>query len=153
MSSAACPECHCQIRTTIPKGGDGSIDVFVRHSTKGAVRRMCPGSRREVQYPPSALEKIQSYDGSGQLGRVVTLSDEQLRTIWRKAGGSFHGPIVEHGSIEEAKLLPFLRRLVSFTPLTPAEVDLACEAYAGPGVHGEAIRAAVEAVLAKRAAP
>lgn len=39
-------------------------------------------------------------------------SDEDLREIWRAAGGRFHGPIVETGTMPEAKLLPFLRSLL-----------------------------------------
>lgn len=40
-------------------------------------------------------------------------TDEDLRKIWRDAGGSFHGPHVETGTMPEAKLLPFLRVLVA----------------------------------------
>lgn len=43
---------------------------------------------------------------------MAVLSDDQLRAIWREAGGTFHGPLVEHGSITEAQLLPFLRSLL-----------------------------------------
>lgn len=38
-------------------------------------------------------------------------TDEELRAIWRAAGGTFHGPHVETGSMSESKLLPFLRSL------------------------------------------
>lgn len=40
------------------------------------------------------------------------IDDDSLRAFWRKNGGEFHGPIVEHGSIPEAKLLPLLRSLL-----------------------------------------
>jgi hypothetical protein len=40
------------------------------------------------------------------------MTDKEIRDLWRKAGGKFHGPNVEHGYMEEAKLLPFLRRLI-----------------------------------------
>lgn len=43
----------------------------------------------------------------------MTISDELLRTMWRNAGGSFYGPHVETGSMPEAKLLPFLRALIT----------------------------------------
>lgn len=46
---------------------------------------------------PSAPQKTEDWD---------------LRDLWRNAGGSFHGPNVEHGSMPEEKLLPFLRSLV-----------------------------------------
>ncbi len=46
-------------------------------------------------------------------------SDDELRTFWRKAGGSFYGPHVEHGDMEEANLLLFLRSLVTAAPLLP----------------------------------
>ncbi|MDB6010451.1 MAG: hypothetical protein JWL65_2701 [Gammaproteobacteria bacterium] len=48
-------------------------------------------------------------------GQVVGLSDEALRKRWRAAGGSFHGPNVEHGIMAEARLLPFLRTLATST--------------------------------------
>lgn len=40
------------------------------------------------------------------------ITDDQLRAIWRDAGGGFHGPRVETGTMPEAKLLPFLRSLI-----------------------------------------
>jgi hypothetical protein len=40
------------------------------------------------------------------------MSDDDLRKLWRAAGGGFHGPHVETGTMPEAELLPFLRKLV-----------------------------------------
>lgn len=45
-------------------------------------------------------------------------TDQQLRKAWREAGGDFHGPNIETGTMPEAKLLPFLRSLAS--PKDPA---------------------------------
>lgn len=45
-------------------------------------------------------------DGSA----VIAL--HELITLWRRAGGSFHGPRVETGTMPEARLLPFLQALV-----------------------------------------
>jgi hypothetical protein len=39
------------------------------------------------------------------------LSDDAVRAIWRRAGGRFSGPNIEHGSMPEEKLLPFIRAL------------------------------------------
>ena len=39
-------------------------------------------------------------------------TDNEIRQAWREAGGDFHGPHVEHGYMEERKLLPFLRNLL-----------------------------------------
>ena len=39
-------------------------------------------------------------------------SDEDLRAMWRAAGGIFHGPIVETGTMAEMQLLPFLKSLI-----------------------------------------
>lgn len=39
-------------------------------------------------------------------------TDDELRALWRSNGGDFHGPNVEHGSMKEEDLLPFLRQLV-----------------------------------------
>ena len=41
------------------------------------------------------------------------LTDDDLRKMWRRAGGEFHGPNVETGDMPESKLLPFLRRLAT----------------------------------------
>ena len=40
------------------------------------------------------------------------ISDEELREIWRKKGGSFHGPNIETGTMPESILLPWLRELI-----------------------------------------
>ncbi len=45
MPSRVCPWCGRRVRTVVPGGGDGSVEVFVRHGDGGAV---CEGSRREV---------------------------------------------------------------------------------------------------------
>ena len=39
-------------------------------------------------------------------------TDKELRSIWREAGGDFHGPIIEHGSIKEEDLFVFLRGIL-----------------------------------------
>lgn len=39
------------------------------------------------------------------------MTDDEIRKMWRDAGGSFYGPRVETGAMPEAKLLPFLRSL------------------------------------------
>lgn len=41
------------------------------------------------------------------------MTDEQLRTLWRSKGGSFHGPYIETGTMPEHQLLPFLRELMT----------------------------------------
>lgn len=40
-------------------------------------------------------------------------TDDELRALWRNAGGEFHGPNVETGTMPEAKLLPFLGSLIN----------------------------------------
>jgi hypothetical protein len=42
-----------------------------------------------------------------------TMGDDDLRKLWRAAGGEFHGPHVETGCMPESKLLPFLRSLLN----------------------------------------
>jgi hypothetical protein len=39
------------------------------------------------------------------------MKDSELRDKWRQAGGEFYGPKVEHGSMEEMKLLRYLGSL------------------------------------------
>lgn len=41
------------------------------------------------------------------------MTNDELRALWRSKGGSFHGPNIETGTMPEAKLLPFLRELMS----------------------------------------
>lgn len=43
-------------------------------------------------------------------------SDDDLRRLWKDAGGGFYGPKVETGTMVEAKLLPFLRSMVVTPP-------------------------------------
>jgi hypothetical protein len=68
----------------------------------------------------------------------MSWDDDQLRKLWTTAGGRFHGPNVETGTMPEALLLPFLRRLlggnVVYIAPTPAPkpkvpVALSPEAY------------------------
>jgi hypothetical protein len=37
--------------------------------------------------------------------------NDELRQLWKEAGGEFHGPNIETGTMPESKLLPFLRQL------------------------------------------
>lgn len=53
---------------------------------------------------------------------VAVPTDFELRERWRAAGGSFHGPCVETGTMPEAQLFPFLRALAA-TPAFPATED------------------------------
>lgn len=44
---------------------------------------------------------------------VQVPSDDDLRAMWRKEGGRFHGPNVETGTMPDHLLLPLLRRLIN----------------------------------------
>lgn len=60
------------------------------------------------------------------------MNDSQIRARWREAGGKFHGPNVEHGSMEERALLRFLGSLYNDIQklrdlLTECASDLECE--------------------------
>jgi hypothetical protein len=39
------------------------------------------------------------------------MNTQALRAIWLAAGGTFHGPLVEHGSINEEALYPLLKEV------------------------------------------
>jgi len=41
------------------------------------------------------------------------MDSNKLRAMWRDAGGSFHGPNIETGTMPESKLLPLLARLAA----------------------------------------
>jgi hypothetical protein len=47
----------------------------------------------------------------------VAMTDDELRALWRNAGGRFHGPNIETGTMPESQLLPLLRKLA--TPPIP----------------------------------
>lgn len=72
---------------------------------------------------------------------VAEPSDFDLRKLWREAGGTFYGPHVETGAMEESKLLPFLRSLA--TQPAPSHPDDAAV---------DAMAAAMKAKLAKQRA-
>jgi hypothetical protein len=52
---------------------------------------------------PAALAPLNSFAPSP--------TDDELRAKWREAGGSFHGPNVETGTMPEVELIQFLRSL------------------------------------------
>lgn len=55
------------------------------------------------------------------------MSDDQLRARWIEAGGEFHGPNIETGTMPEARLLPFLRSLLAPAAQHPGYyLDPAC---------------------------
>lgn len=41
------------------------------------------------------------------------MSDDELRALWLRAGGTFHGPFVEFGEMGVTLLWPFLRELLA----------------------------------------
>lgn len=45
--SAICRHCGKSVRIGVPRGGDGSIDVYYRHKDKSG--KPCDGARREVK--------------------------------------------------------------------------------------------------------
>jgi hypothetical protein len=47
MGSARCPYCGRTVRTVVPRGGDGSLEVYVRHDDTPGHR--CQGARYEVR--------------------------------------------------------------------------------------------------------
>lgn len=51
LARAICPECGKTFSVRPPEGGDGSADVFPRHTARGPRKTMsafCPSSRMEV---------------------------------------------------------------------------------------------------------
>ncbi len=78
------------------------------------------------------------------------MTDSELRGLWRKAGGNFHGPSVETGTMPEANLLPFLRELMTaegkrYAPLMQAVEWLLDDGHMNQE-HLARLRAAWEAV-------
>lgn len=45
--TAPCPDCGQTVRTVVPRGGDGSVEVYVRHKNADGAR--CFGSRSEAR--------------------------------------------------------------------------------------------------------
>jgi len=57
-----------------------------------------------------------------------------LRTLWINAGGDFHGPNVETGTMPEDKLLPFLQSLIAERDTATAALQAMCRHCNGHGV-------------------
>jgi hypothetical protein len=58
------------------------------------------------------LEAVRTSDEPcNELPDETPTTDDLLRNCWRAAGGEFHGPNVETGTMPEAKLLSYLRHL------------------------------------------
>lgn len=62
--------------------------------------------RDTAEAVPFTLEKPE------QFKRINMIAYHELIDLWRKAGGEFHGPNVETGTMPESQLLPFLQALV-----------------------------------------
>jgi hypothetical protein len=80
-----------------------------------------------VSHPGGGLLSVEWQDASGEVLETVWscdqpyidpaattpgLSDDDMRDLWRRAGGEFHGPHIETGTLEEEKLLPLLRKML-----------------------------------------
>jgi hypothetical protein len=75
----------------------------------------------EIEYVLSTLKyRIKSFILPGDTevqsisaGTDSLLSDEYLAILWKSAGGDFHGPLVETGTMPQEKLRKFLRSLLT----------------------------------------
>lgn len=68
--------------------------------------------RDSAQADDHQHEKIWRIRAAELRAQMEAYSDDSLRTLWRQAGGSFHGPHIETGDMPEAQLLPLLRSLM-----------------------------------------
>lgn len=68
-------------------------------------------------------------------------SNVELRGMWYGAGGTFHGPNVETGTMPEHKLLPFLRSLASHGQAPAGAVDPQLLKFYGVTTDAELIAA------------
>ncbi|WP_441280622.1 hypothetical protein [Tardiphaga sp. 862_B3_N1_1] len=80
--------------------------LLTRFKARDAVEQQLEADRLQAIDQVKALKSLQP---PGK-------SDEALRKAWRAAGGDFHGPNIETGTMPEADLLTFLRRLAHGTP-------------------------------------
>jgi len=67
------------------------------------------------------------------------ITDEDIRKMWREAGGSFHGPNVEHATMPEALFLPYMRALYERQAADQASKPLADIAQAMSGKSGDTL--------------
>lgn len=81
--------------------------------------RLLPGPSRvcDVCWGESARNPM--FKVADQEPQPIGPSDDTLRQLWYEAGGDFHGPRIEHASIREALLFPFLRQLITRLPTDP----------------------------------
>jgi hypothetical protein len=53
------------------------------------------------------------------------ITEDDARKFWLSIGGTFHGPKIEHGLIEESKLLPVLMSMLEIC--TPHDLRVAAD--------------------------
>lgn len=69
------------------------------------------------------------------------MTNIEIRELWRKFGGGFYGPIVEHANIKEEALFEFVRALLTpnWQPIETAPKDGTWILAVKEGYYGEGI--------------
>lgn len=89
MSNAICPACGRRIQTVIPKGGDGSGIVFVRHKT--SLKEPCAQGRMLHPMVESGREGLSLDDRSGLLDQTyLAMSDPPITGDKKMDGSNIH---------------------------------------------------------------
>ena len=85
---------------------------MTKEETAAYCDRQADSMRDSKQADDHQHERIWRMRAAELRAQVESYSDDSLRTLWRNAGGKFHGPNIETGTMPEDKLLPFLRSLL-----------------------------------------
>jgi hypothetical protein len=92
-----------------PRFSAGSASVPLPHSDLLSATVSCSGLEITIQCNDHGVKDRLMDFLTGDAAQPTRLTDQELRKLWRDAGGEFYGPRVETWSMPEAKLLPFLR--------------------------------------------
>lgn len=108
-------------------GPGPTVNLVMQNNPEGGwlYEVVCQGCSTTMPCDDSETDAIADWNRRAVApAQCSRMSDQELRKLWREAGGEFYGPRVETGSMPEAKLLPFLRVLAAAR--TPAASERPC---------------------------
>lgn len=103
------------------------LQVWVRRLDQGVIRNSTTRERITADLRETIEIINELLDERDEHNRIqpASMTDDEIRSAWRQAGGEFHGPKIEHGSIREVDLFAFVRNWRSAPSATVPAVDVA----------------------------
>jgi hypothetical protein len=122
------------------RGDDESVPAHFRD----------PGPGRVVDALYRARAAVAAADELGMSANYVpqerpSLSDDQIREMWRAAGGELHGPLVETATMPEDKMLGLIREVAARAPAADAAAQIDLDDPAFQRKLRDAMKAALRA--------